>query len=36
MVRRVRDEAKFTKQGATVIVTAALRALCPANSPLSP
>jgi hypothetical protein len=36
MVRRVRDEGRFTQQGATVIVTAALRALCPADSPLPP
>jgi hypothetical protein len=36
MLRRVRDQGGFTEQGARVIVTAALRALCPADSPLSP
>jgi hypothetical protein len=29
MVRRVRHEGRFTEQGAKVIVTAALQALCP-------
>jgi hypothetical protein len=36
MVRRLRDEGRFTQRGATVIVTAALRALCPADSTLTP
>jgi Protein of unknown function (DUF732) len=36
MVRRVREQANFTQQGATVIVTAALRALCPDQATLSP
>lgn len=31
MVRRVRDEGRFTQQGAKVIVSAALTALCPAQ-----
>jgi hypothetical protein len=31
MVRRVRDEGRFTRQGARVIVSAALTALCPAQ-----
>jgi hypothetical protein len=36
MVRRVRDEGRFTAQGAQVIVTAALGALCPERTVLSP
>jgi hypothetical protein len=36
MVRRVRDEGQFTAQGAKVIVTAALDALCPERTVLSP
>jgi len=36
MVRRVRAQGGFTEQGARVIVTAALGALCPDGSPLSP
>jgi Protein of unknown function (DUF732) len=36
MVRRIRDQAKFTQQGARVIVTAALQVLCPAQSALNP
>jgi hypothetical protein len=35
MVRRVRDEGRFTAQGAKVIVTAALGALCPERTVLS-
>jgi hypothetical protein len=35
MVRRIRDQAKFTLQGARVIVTAALEVLCPASSALN-
>jgi hypothetical protein len=31
MVQRVHDEGRFTRQGARVIVSAALRALCPAQ-----
>jgi hypothetical protein len=36
MLRRVRDQGRFTEQGARVIVTAALGTLCPAGSPLPP
>jgi hypothetical protein len=36
MLRRVRDQGRFTEQGAGVIVTAALGTLCPEDSPLSP
>ncbi|HEX5882759.1 MAG TPA: DUF732 domain-containing protein [Actinomycetota bacterium] len=32
MVQRVHDEGRFTRQGARVIVSAALRALCPAQA----
>jgi Protein of unknown function (DUF732) len=31
MMQRVHDEGRFTRQGARVIVSAALRALCPAQ-----
>jgi hypothetical protein len=31
MMQRVHDEGRFTRQGARVIVSAALRALCPAR-----
>jgi hypothetical protein len=36
MVRQVRDEGRFTAQGAKVIVTAALSTLCPRRTVLSP
>ena len=36
MVRRVRKEGKFTQQGARVIVTAALAALCPEEGGFRP
>lgn len=35
MVRRVRDEGRFTEQGAKVIVSAALAALCPERTVLN-
>lgn len=36
MMRRVREEGRFTEQGAKVIVRAALGALCPERTVLSP